>query len=224
MSLYERDIPHLPLPISRREFVHKVFDIGCTYNHTLDTILTAIDIADNFISHTGETPICNWYNTSYDFMLVPIDKIYSLELAYVTSTITAKIFEDYGLVNINYTIDENRNNYIRKMEWEILMLTNFHITRNTFSHFLNFLLEPSDHTILNDFFYIWCEDICSIPQLQRCDPRAILIGSILLYRRNKLKSQHANRSRIFLLLMTRIANEAETSLYNAIRAYSTSRY
>ena len=50
--MYRRDIPKLPTPISRDEFVELVFILGRENSHGYDTIVAAVQIGDHFISYS----------------------------------------------------------------------------------------------------------------------------------------------------------------------------
>lgn len=52
--MYQRDIPRIPETISRDMFVDIVFELGKTYQHGYDTIVAAVQIADYFLSFSGE--------------------------------------------------------------------------------------------------------------------------------------------------------------------------
>jgi len=52
--MYRREIPKLPIPISRDNFVELVFDLGRENSHGYDTIIAAVQIGDYFVSYSGD--------------------------------------------------------------------------------------------------------------------------------------------------------------------------
>lgn len=55
--MFQRDIPKLPIPISRDIFVDLVFDLGRENSHGYDTIIAAVQLGDYFVSFTGSRVI-----------------------------------------------------------------------------------------------------------------------------------------------------------------------
>lgn len=51
--MYRSSVPHLPVEISREEFVELVFDLGRIHSHGYDTIVASVELGDYFVSFPG---------------------------------------------------------------------------------------------------------------------------------------------------------------------------
>lgn len=51
--MYSRDMPKLPVSISRNEFVELVFSLGYENSHGYDTIVATVQLGDYFVSYSG---------------------------------------------------------------------------------------------------------------------------------------------------------------------------
>lgn len=124
-GMFTRDIPKLPLEFSREEYVGYVIKLGYLNNISYDTILTAVYIGDKVVNWDKSWKICHWIkSTDQKIISLPMQRIYSKELAIICLIIICKIKED----EFNYTqgiVNDYDNCYLYKMEWEICMNFNF---------------------------------------------------------------------------------------------------
>jgi hypothetical protein len=224
--MYQWDIPHLPEKISRQEYVDIIFNIGHKHRHGYATIISAVQLGDFFVSFTGPRISVSNNNDSYDLYdimneLVP--QVYSIELAYVTTIITAKFNEDYGYRNTALAMNDTKNRYVVKMEWEICILIKFNVKIYNFISVIgNKLYTDSNIGRFRNFgpqFWDLSKDVCMDRELLSMNPKALICGFILLVRYDKLKASIQYRKRKFYNMMKQISYECEVPLIDILREY-----
>jgi hypothetical protein len=164
------------------------------------------------------------------FMDELVPQIYSEELAHVTTLIIAKYNEDHGYIHTEYAISDTNNKYVIKMEWEIYMLLNYHVKIHNFITVISNLIpeifdktSPMDNNIPYHFGSIFkdlCMQICIDRNLLCKDPRILVIATIILYRRGRLKAIKINKKRIFCEIMYEVAREYELNIIDVVREYT----
>lgn len=223
-DLYAHQIASSPESIGRKNFIHKVFEIGWIHYHNLDTILSAVIIGDWFVRSRRKRPICTWCGTDPEFMGKLVEPIFSYELAYVASMISSKRFEDTPLLYPSI-LEAVPNAIVHKFEWEILLLIKFSVRTHILARCLRFLL-PAEACPGNEFgsnIYMWLLNICRHIRFTKCSPLAVILGTVLLVRRGRLKSNRFVRQARFKLLLQMIADNCETTVDIATRTYIESR-
>jgi len=223
--MHLRDIPHLPIEISRKEFVKIVFDVGLIHTHGYDTIIAAVDIGDRFVEYSGSRESYtrkHKYNSDYDKILsLPIEQIYSKELAYIVTVIAAKSNEDDGYNDTVEAVDDLCNYYLYKMEWEICTLFNYHFPVNNFITYIGTMLYATTmgSIKLSSVFWDISREYCFDRKLMKINSPTVLIGMMYLYRKNKLKAIISHKERLFRDTITSIAKECEVTTDEVIKIY-----
>lgn len=189
-TMYARDIPRLPSPITRSHFVHELFDIGYLHECSCDTLLTATIIADSYVSFSD--PISPYLislnplltSEQVDIITSPLPQKYSVELAHVVLSISAAIFDDngYNIVDALHIID---NKILYKLQWEICSLNKFNIkTPNIVKALM----------ILNlSFSWDLSKDIALDKSLLYCNPQTLILGITMLGKNIRARKQGQER-------------------------------
>jgi hypothetical protein len=226
INMYERDIPHVPSEVTREEFVHHVFDLGFRYYHSYSTCIGTVELGDKFVSFTGA-------RTPHTSTLFPdnecVPQIYSLELAYITTVILAKRYEDHGYKSTKQAITDTDNSYIIKMEWEICQILNFHITINNFMTTMGELLWDGTSNVSDvnnilpwhPMFWDLSKEVCLNRSLLSARPHTLILGIMLLWNSGSLRAMRSYKQRIFRDTMMRLAYECEVPLEELLRGYIT---
>jgi hypothetical protein len=232
--MYQWEQPHLPIAISREDFVDIIFDIGLYNLYNYDTVVSSVQLGDSFVEYIGprnpyvdklqleKFPI-NSYERDILEKLVPQE--YSKELAYAVTVIMGKFLDErgrgFGWTNI--AIRETNNYYVVKLEWEVCMILGFHIkTKNFISVIGNLIYSDISYQptpILNSVFWDLSKDICMNKSILNMDPRTVVLGIKLLHRKKKLRAVTSNRKRFFLQLMNTISNDYEIDMKDLLRGY-----
>lgn len=224
--MYRREIPHLPNVTSRKEFVELVFDLGLRLEYGYDTLITAVEIGDRFISHEGHRIPYTSYKkdqqnklTSDQIKIITelVPQVYSRELAYVSLVISADINEDDGF-QIEKAAEELENGYVYKMQWEISMMNNFCIRNHNFITLLVSLI-PDKKYVFDRMFWDLSRVICMDETLLHTNPITITLAIIILIKRDKLRAQKQYNQRIFQTLMIQISKEYEIPLSDLLLEY-----
>lgn len=157
--MYQRDIPRLPIQISREKFVDLVFDIGREYCHEYNSIVASVILGDKFVTYTGpRKPFIDGLSehlsgfrgpSSPEIINELVPQIYSEELAHVVTVLVAKHNEDNGYQYTNEAIVDTENRYIVKMEWEIAMIIGFRIDTNNFVTAISYIIWSIYESELN---------------------------------------------------------------------------
>lgn len=201
--MYEWDFIKKPDVITRESFVEMVFEIGSSYNHGYDSIIASVQLGDQYIDMTNN--------------------IYSSELAHVVTLIIGKFNEDHGCTETRLVLTNTNNKYIVQLENEIYSMIGFHVKIYNFITVIEDLLlsynENFDPSYYHSLFYDISKDICQDKKLLSLNPRAIIIGIIILYKRGLLKSYKINKQRIFLNFIEKISQEYEVDMYAMLHAY-----
>lgn len=224
--MFQRDIPHLPIKIERCQFVNIVFALGLIHRHGYDTIVTAAQLGDMFVSYSGaRTPFTDCFNNSsdnakfIDILSNPVPQEYSEELAYAVTVIAAKANEDDGYKSIEDAIVETGNRYVLKIEYEICMLLNFHVKIHNFITVIGMLLSHKECVILGSGFWDLSRQICMDPILLKMNPLTLVVGIILLCKSRKLRAIRDNKERVFSDIMTQVSKEYELELTDVLKEY-----
>lgn len=151
----------------------------------------------------------------------PVPQIYSVELAHVVTVISAKINEefDHGYNSIRSALFDTENAYVRKMEYEILIMLGFHFKVYNFVTVIGLLLADNHAPRLGPVFWDISKEICHNKELLAKDPRLIVISIIILGRRGKLSALKAHRERMFRERIATLAYELELPVSHVISAY-----
>lgn len=225
-NMYRRDIPHMPNTVSREQFVKEIFDLGLRFDYECDTLITAVEIGDKFVSYEGDRVPYTSYKkekqdklTSEQIKIITevVPQVYSRELAYVALVISADVTEDNGY-SIEEAADELENGYVYKMQWEICMLNDFYICNKNFTTLLASLVDYAEFK-LNRMFWDLSLAICLDKTLLYANHITIIIAIIILSDRRKLRAQKQYRKRIFRNLMLQIAKEYEIPISELLQSY-----
>lgn len=225
--MYACDNVLAPKSISRAAFVEKCFDLGLEFDHGYNTIIAAVNIGDDFCSFNRPWKICDWIETvkneEYeidDYILkLPVQQIYSVELAHVVTLLTAKIHEDDGYCFSNFCVQALENRYIYKLEWELCFMFNFHFPlKPNYITILYKTINSNDISpVLNKKFWYLSKEICLNKSLMQMNPFAILLGIILLHRKNKLIADIKFRAWKFVNLLSVITFYVDTDQQHIVR-------
>lgn len=216
--MYQRELSHLPIEITREEFVELAFELGRCYNHGLDTTVAVVQLGDYFVNFQGERN-----SFKCDNFLEPISQIYSVELAHIITVIIAKFNEDFGYRSTKEAIIETGNRYLIKMEYEILRLINFHVVINNFITLIwNLILSvDNNHKLsLSSAFWYFSKEVCINKELLSKDHRLIVLAVIILHKKGQLKAVKDNRHRIFEEIIIQTSIEYEIESVDILRAYN----
>jgi len=245
--MYQREIPHLPIKISRQQFVDEIFVVGMDCGYGCDSIMTAVDVADYFVSYEeSRTPYTGWQfgqqtkkenYLKYNFMNEVVPQVYSRELVYVIISVISMANEDSNN-NISNWVYHLSNAFMYKMQWEVCMLLNFTIKIDNFmSNISNCIWSlrdtntikdsegnimwnsRSDPVAVNSIVYDIGKLICSNDKLLQINRATILVGILLLHKYNKLKATYDYKSRKFLIMMKAISSECEIPLSTVVQSY-----
>lgn len=244
--MYTRNISRLPEEISRDEFVNIVFDLGLMHQHGCDTIVASVELGDYFVSFRGNRiPFVQLTKkermkrksrekkgervekTTFKEEVIP--QVYSVELAHVVTIIIAKYNEDDGYNWTDDAIDATNNDYVIKMEWEICIMLGFHIKVRNFITLIGEIIwsittederiHESSSLRLHSMFWDLSKEICMDQKLLATDPRALVMGCLLLQQRGKLRAVRINKERIFRATMNLIAHEYELDINDLLNTY-----
>jgi hypothetical protein len=217
--MYLRDIPRLPIEITRTQFVNNIFEIGNDRSQDYDLMMTAVRIGDLFVNNSQNRKICTWSNrgSSEPFMNEPIPPIYSNELAHVCLIISSKFRESDSYSRIIQAAIETDNGIVYKMEWEVLSCLDFCIPKIPFIICLG-LFTPKTHTMIRRDWGELMKDLCS-GAIYMENPFTILLAVKLLYRSGRLRADLTYRQIRFLRIMTILSKEYEVSLVEILRTY-----
>lgn len=216
--MHQRDTYKLPIEIIRVEFVNIIFDIGSSNFLGYDTIVSAVQIADNFITYPHSRK--SFIDSCSTLTINPTPQYYSLELAYATLSIVSKANEDRSL-STSTLIAKAANKYVLKIEHELCFILNFHIRVDNFMTLIGSLLcNPDDVCIhLEDIFWDLSKFICLDENLIKMDPITLVLGIILIYKYGKLKVIKDIRKRYFQNMIRDLAYEFETTTENVLDRY-----
>lgn len=207
--MYERDLPKIPIQISREDFIYEIFSICKSKELHYDIMISAVAMADTFICDTRGFN-CDWIARSYDFMCVPAPKIYSIELAHIVIVLFSKLYDE-NRYPTRLAVVELKNCYIYKLEWEIVMSINYKFdVKEVFSD----LYIPSTSLLLHCLTY----DIC-LYKLWNFDIKLICISVILLNRHSKLRAQTYVKKIKFMRLLNLLKSEYDTEYTTFCAAY-----
>ena len=207
--MYYRDISRLPVKINREDFVEWVFEIGLAYQHSYDSIVTSIEIGDNFVASKNNRKSS-------------IEQIYSIELAYVVTVMVGKFNEDVGYNMTKHAKEDTQNHYVVKMEWEIFGFLNYHIKiRNIITLISNMITtkDSNESRTLSSIFWDLSKDICIDERMMKINPFTVLLACRLLYKRRKLRAIRSNKIRIALTVLLRTAKEYAIPPNTLLRTY-----
>lgn len=231
--MYQRDTPKLPIPIPRNEFVELVFDIGYQYMHGYDSIVSAVQIGDYFVSYTGQrSSYCKFSpedqpeksmkeTIEKTFMDELVPQVYSVELAYVVTVLSGKYNEDFGYRNISRASFDTENSYVMKMEREIFEILWAEFRVYNFITIIGLLVAKDKNyppRLARVFFEI-AKDVCMDQKLLSMNPWTVVIGIILLGRAGKLKAVRTDRERIFWDLIQTLSAEYDLDDKDILNAY-----
>lgn len=228
--MYHRDIPKLPLGISRPEFVHEIFDLGTHYSHGYDTIVATVQLGDFFVNSPNHRDFLfipftekeqQLWKDYQELLTTPCSQIYSTELAHVVTVIIAKYNEDEGYINTTDVLITTDNRYIIKMEWEICKLIDYHVKINNFITVISNLIGQYITTDwkYGSFFRDFSRQICLDPILLSTNPYTIIFSAIFLHRQNKLKAHFIYKENKFLDIIANIIHEYELDLDEFVKEY-----
>lgn len=199
--MYQSSLIKDPINITREEFINTVFNIGMEYSHGYDTVVSSVILGDMFVKNSN---------------------VYTLELAHIVSVLMAKCNEDSGYLSTKKALANVGNKYIIQLEWKILKMFNYSIKFKSFINLFNELIlfcsKGYKFQTLSGFFYDLSKEVC-INQLLFLNPKAIIIGTVLLYKRKKLKALRMYKERIFKEIIVRICDEYDIELDLFIKTY-----
>ncbi len=213
--MYLRDIPRLPIEISRSNFVNEVFELGTFHQHGYHNIIASVQLGDFFVNYPHPrtyifqpfTPkeIDLWEDHQL-LLTKPCPQFYSIELAHVVTVIISKFNEDYGYHKTFDAISNTENRYIIKLEYEICNLIQYQIKIYNFITIIyNHITDPTRH--LDSFFLDFSKYICLDPILLSTNPYILLSCSIYLHQKNKLSPFFIHNQNNFITLMTNLIIE-----------------
>lgn len=199
--MYKRDNIKNPQQCNRDKFISEVIYLNHHYGHTYDTALMSIKIGDDFCQckKLGTIYINKDINLNYQ-----VERIYSVELAHVSTIIAAKINEDHGYDSTSNAAKDLMNNFVIKLEWEICYLFNFTFKRSYLMSSIIDILRYADSK--NTLYY---ELIYDINNLTLVTINNYSLSSIIvwLFKNKKLKAYHRVRELKFIKLVKIISNE-----------------
>lgn len=227
--MYRREIPHLPNTVPRKQFVKEIFDLGLRFDYGYDTLITAVEIGDRFVSYKGDRVSYTYYkkknklsSDQINIITEFVPQIYSRELAYVSLVISADVTEDDGY-SIGEVADELENGYVYKMQWEICIINDFCIHNNNFITLLGSLIWEANSSVdectLSKMFWDLSLAICTDETLLYANPINIILAVIMLNNMGKLCTPKQYRERIFQKLMSQVAKEYDIPISNLLQAY-----
>lgn len=187
--------------ISHLRYINEIIDIGISYEHEYDTILTAIQIGDYFIKTS-------------------VGVKYSLELAHVASILAAKSNEDFGYRSTLIAADELQNGIVYQLEHDILEKLDFRLVNNRLIEKM-VRLTPSTELWLKHSILMGLT--ISLARNQKVfanvNPKTLVIAIMLLYRHNKLKLTKSVRQYKFLLLLQLVVKLTDTNWDDVINMF-----
>ena len=194
--MHNRDIPKLPIPIPRSDFVHSLFDIAISYSFPYYLITTSLNLADSFVSSSSSIIPSFSKFSSYPFMASPSPKIYSIELAHTVLVITSKYFTDFPYSSSSAWFNTS-NFFIYKLEWEIILTFNWNIPL-----YDPLLLSTFNLAHHSDLFYIISRKISLSPFLFSRPPLTLYVALLLLRKFNHFSSLNCIDSKLNLIIDT----------------------
>jgi hypothetical protein len=123
--MYTRSNPSKPTEITRNEFLYSVFDIGEYLELPIETSMNAFYAGEAFMKLPfvkNKLFINELANKKIRAYSKPIEKIYSIHLAYVCNILSAKFYGECYMLDIDQAEDyssELGNDYLYKMELDI---------------------------------------------------------------------------------------------------------
>jgi hypothetical protein len=222
--MYQRDIPKLPIRISRSHFVDEIFYLGIHYQHGYDTIVASVQLGDFFVNYSQPRSFCyrpstkDYYVWKDKLLATPCPQFYSIELAHVVTVIIAKFNEDYGYINTTNAIINTENRYIVKLEWEICNLIQYHVKIDNFITVMSNYMNLSNRKF-NSFFLDFSKYICLDPKLLSTNPYILIYCSVYLYQKGKLVPYFIHKENVFINTMTTIIQECDLDPDAFIKEY-----
>lgn len=224
--MYKREVPHLPKTVSREQFVSEIFDLGLRFEYECDTLVTAVEIGDRFVSYKGDRVPYKDYKRANRNYLTPqqiniieelVPQVYSRELAHISLVISANFHEDVAY-SAYQVADELGNGYVFKMEWEICIMNNFSIRNGDFINLLTLLTLKEKYDIRGELWNL-TRSICMDQTLLYANPITVITSIIVLTEIGKLRAYTEYRERIFMNLMLTIAEEYDIPVSDLLQAY-----
>lgn len=232
--MYIKNTNRLPIKIPRDKFVDIVFELGFTHEHSYESIITSVEIADTFVHHKGQrTPFLITSpklkkklkkQVNDDIMKKCVSQHYSKELAYVVTIIVGKSNEDDGFDNITDAVEEINNIYLYKMEWEVSIIIGFTVKVKNYMTFISKIIIDSSfqqHYNVSKFFYYLSKVICKNKTLLSANPATIVLALKLLHRRGKCKIYRQTKTTQFGDLIDLITKDYDLDIMKVIRAFKT---
>lgn len=236
--MYQRQIARAPEVITRDAFIIEIFELGRVFEYGYDTIVGAVELADRFmliteprwsyydhIKFEDQVRIHESYKNKSALLILPIEQCYSKELVVAALILAGKSNEDDSH-NINYGLLFCENYYIIKMEWDLASCFDYHIRVNNFITDIGLMLTINRLDTLNQengnlapVFAELAQDICRIPQWWTISSTTIIMASLYLYQRNKLKARIVDKIKRFHNFITAMADETESSIETVLDTY-----
>lgn len=229
--MYKWLTPKLPTIITRKDFVTLVFDICDQIRLNYDLIIHVIEVADKFVDYDGDRIsslllLKKSYileNFSYREMIQhPVPQDYSVELAYVTVNIVAKAMEDFSHSRTITLAQNLENYYVFKMEREICDIINYTVKPKNIMSFIGCLIWKQPHDskhVLDTLFWDLSKVICHDKKLLYSNPIAVLMGIIILFKKNKLSTVRENKYRTFITFIEMIAFDYNLDVRDILSEY-----
>jgi len=214
--MYKWQVPKHPKLIKREKYVNKIFVIGHDKDFNYDTLVLAVKIGDKFIKTQGQEIYTSYMsNVKENFTFEEQEilnktcvKEYSKELAYVSLSIASYINED-NIYNIKTVAIKLENGYVFKLQWEICIENNFYIQTQSFCNILQYFFDQKYNY---DFFYFLFLDIClDYDILHTHSQISLIIGILILFKNNKLKSINKYKEQCIKYLIDDISSYYDIS-------------
>lgn len=194
--------------ITRDSFVKGVFELGYSYNHGVDSMITAVQLGDIWVNKCQG----DYLDDSF------LQCIYSEELIYATTVISGKMNNERYSLSKKALVDSN-NYETKRLEIKICEKLGFQIPYHSFiTQWTTFLFDDSLRTkyYLGREFNILCQDICLNPKLLNMNPATLLLGVKILLKRNKLKARNTIRLIKFVETMELISAECDVPVKDVL--------
>lgn len=190
--MYQRDFPRLPLSCPRESYVREIFDLGQQHHFEYNVLYSAVIIGDDFINNKSDevTPYHSKFNfgpEDQQLLRDPVPKTYSLELAHVSLSIaTSQIDLPYPM---SVVCDRLDNYYPYKMQWDICISRGFTLPRH---NIMTLFAHLTMNERFKDFPSLWDLSlaICLNSQLMSLNPITIIVGVLLLHRKDRLSAEY----------------------------------
>lgn len=217
-------VPKLPVAVSRDVFVHAVFDYGEDINMGCDTLLSAVQLADHFITapvtahpHILLLPylVAQLHPECWDLVKAPVPHVYSKELAFVVVSLCCKAFEED--FTLKKCVIELENNYLVKMEWEVYATVHCNIPRAHLGTFIGDHIRGEGR--LSHTFHRLARALALDQRMLAMSPATILLACKLLHQRRAFRPQVERRQLFLIHLFLALSKNYEVSMGAVMRSY-----